>query len=271
MENELGRMGETPKTSPIGISPIPDVLSLEEGKTSFTSVCQDSPLRLRLSPSFIVSIQKIIAGMLASYFVVFVGCASLLMDADKHNIGLVGVAIVWGSVVMVMIYTIGHVSGGHFNPAVTIAFASIGRFPWKSVPTYVAAQVLGSTLANATLRILYQTKKVNVSMTLPAGTDIESLGWEFIMAFLLMFVVCGVVTDSRAIGELAGVTIGATVLANALIAGAISGASMNPARSVGAAVVKGDLEKLWIYLVGPTAGAVIGAHTYNILRSIAIS
>ncbi|XP_006853156.2 aquaporin NIP1-1 [Amborella trichopoda] len=215
-------------------------------------------------------VQLIVGEMVGTYFLIFVGCASALMDAHKHNMGIVGVAISWGFIVMVMIYTIGHVSGGHFNPAVTIAFASVGRFPWKSVPAYVAAQVLGSTLACATLRIFYQTKGVYVSMTLPSGTWIESLGWEFIITFLLMFVICGVATDSRAIGKLSGVAVGGTVLFNVLIAGAVSGASMNPARSMGPAFVKGNLENLWIYLVGPTAGAISGAYTYNLLRPIKV-
>ncbi|PON58289.1 Major intrinsic protein [Trema orientale] len=172
----------------------------------------------------------------------------------------------WGLVVMVLIYTVGHISGAHFNPAVTIAFASTKRFPLKQAPAYIAAQVVGSTLASGTLRLLFTGKQDHFLGTMPAGSDMQSFVIEFIITFYLMFVVSGVATDNRAVGQLAGLAIGSTVLLNVLFAGPISGASMNPARSLGPAIVWKKYKGLWIYLVSPTLGAIAGVWAYNLVR-----
>ncbi|KAL6567340.1 Aquaporin NIP1-1 [Orobanche gracilis] len=211
--------------------------------------------------------QKIIAEALGTYFLIFAGCAAVVVNADKEKVvTLPGISIVWGLAVMVMVYSVGHISGAHFNPAVTIAFATCRRFPWKQVPAYVGAQVLGSTLASGTLRLLFGGPHDHFAGTFPTGTDLQSLVVEFIITFYLMFVISRVATDNRAIGELAGVAVGATVLLNVMFAGPISGASMNPARSLGPAIVSRRYRGIWIYLLGPTAGAVAGAWVYNIIR-----
>ncbi|TMW81827.1 hypothetical protein EJD97_007718, partial [Solanum chilense] len=191
---------------------------------------------------------------------------SVVVNADKGMITFPGVAITWGLVVMVMVYSVGHISGAHFNPSVTIAFASVKRFPWKQVPAYVAAQVLGATLASGTLRLIFNGKHDHFAGTLPSGTDFQSFVVEFIITFYLMFVISGVATDNRAIGELAGLAVGATILLNVMFTGPISGASMNPARSLGPAIVSSHYKGLWIYLVSPTLGAIAGAWVYNIIR-----
>ncbi|XP_042008092.1 aquaporin NIP1-1-like [Salvia splendens] len=212
-------------------------------------------------------IQKIIAETLGTFFVIFAGCGAVAVNADKDKvITLPGISIVWGLVVMVMVYSVGHISGAHFNPAVTLAFATCKRFPWKQVPAYIAAQVVGSTLAAGTLRLLFSGPHDHFTGTLPAGTDVQSLVVEFIITFYLMFVISGVATDNRAIGELAGLAVGAVILLNVMFAGPISGASMNPARSLGPAIVSNNFKGIWIYLVGPTAGAIAGAWVYNIVR-----
>ncbi|XP_076944924.1 aquaporin NIP1-1-like [Bidens hawaiensis] len=145
-------------------------------------------------------IQKLIAEVLCTYFVIFAGCAAVVVNADKDKvIGLPGISIVWGLVVMVMVYSVGHISGAHFNPAVTIAFASCNRFPIKQVPAYVAAQVLGSTLASGTLRLIFNGRQDHFAGTLPAGSDLQSLVLEFVITFYPMFVISGFATDNRAV------------------------------------------------------------------------
>ncbi|XP_071690139.1 aquaporin NIP1-2-like [Rutidosis leptorrhynchoides] len=212
-------------------------------------------------------LQKLLAEVLGTYFVIFAGCAAVIVNTDKDKVvSLPGISIVWGLVVMVMVYSVGHISGAHFNPAVTIAFASCKRFPFKQVPAYIVAQVLGSTLASGTLRLIFNGRQDHFAGTLPVGSDLQSLVLEFIITFYLMFVISGVATDNRAIGELAGLAVGATVLLNVMFAGPISGASMNPARSLGPAIVSSKYRGLWIYLLGPTAGAISGAWVYNIIR-----
>ncbi|GMH05204.1 hypothetical protein Nepgr_007044 [Nepenthes gracilis] len=212
-------------------------------------------------------VQKMIAEVLGTYFVVFAGCAAVVVNLDKDKIiTMPGIAIVWGLVVMVMIYSVGHISGAHFNPAVTIAFASCRRFPLKQVPAYISCQVLGSVLASGTLRLIFNGKQDQFAGTAPTGTNLQSFAIEFIITFYLMFVISGVATDNRAIGELAGLAVGSTVLLNVMISGPITGASMNPARSLGPAIVANHYKGIWIYIAGPISGAVLGAWVYNIIR-----
>ncbi|CAH9055548.1 unnamed protein product [Cuscuta europaea] len=210
--------------------------------------------------------QKLIAEILGTYFLMFAGCGSAVVNAEKGSVTFPGVAIVWGLAVVVMVYSVGHISGAHLNPAVTIAFASCKRFPFQQVPAYISAQMIGATLASGTLRLLFNGKHDHFAGTLPTGSDLQSLVIEFIITFYLMFVISGVATDNRAIGELAGLAIGATILLNVMFAGPITGASMNPARSLGPAIVWQQYKGIWIYLVGPTAGAISGAWVYNVIR-----
>ncbi|PON46955.1 Major intrinsic protein [Parasponia andersonii] len=237
------------------------VLNIKDGsednhKPSNSGICVSIPF-----------IQKLLAEVLGTYFLIFAGCASVVVNLDKEKVVThPGISIVWGLVVMVMAYSLGHISGAHFNPAVTIAFATTKRFPYKQVPAFIFAQVLGSTLANGTLRLLFSGKATLFPGTLPTGSNLQSFVIEFIITFYLMFVISGVATDNRAIGELAGLAVGSTVLLNVLFAGPISGASMNPARSLGPAIVHNQYKGLWIYLVSPTIGAIAGAWAYNLIR-----
>ncbi|RZC74188.1 hypothetical protein C5167_049671 [Papaver somniferum] len=213
-------------------------------------------------------LQKMLAEVFGTYFLIFAGCGSVVVNLSNDRVvTLPGISIVWGLVVMVMVYSVGHISGAHFNPAVTIAFATVRRFPWKQVPAYIICQVLGSTLASGTLKLIFGGGKHELFCgTLPAGSDLQAVVLEFIITFYLMFVISGVATDNRAIGELAGLAVGATVLLNVLFAGPITGASMNPARTMGPAIVYGQYKSVWVYMVAPTVGAIGGAWAYNIIR-----
>ncbi|KAL5774168.1 hypothetical protein ACOSP7_011725 [Xanthoceras sorbifolium] len=214
-------------------------------------------------------VQKIIAEVVGTYFLIFAGCASVVVNSSYEKVvTLPGISIVWGLAVMVLVYSVGHISGAHFNPSVTIAFATCKRFPWKQVPAYVTAQVLGSTLAAGTLRLLFNGKHYHFAGTLPTGSDIQSLVIEFITTFYLMFIISGVSTDSRATGELAGIAVGSTILLNIMISSPISGGSMNPARSLGPAIVSNQYKSIWIYMVAPILGAICGAWVYNTIRYI---
>lgn len=131
---------------------------------------------------------------------IFVGCGvALVNDNNEKVITFPGVAIVWGLVVMVLIYSLGHVSGAHFNPAVTIAFATVKKFPWSQVPVYIASQLLGSTLAAFILRIVFTEDQYHFVGTMPSGFNTQSFIIEFIITFYLMFIISGVCTDNRAV------------------------------------------------------------------------
>jgi aquaporin NIP len=211
-----------------------------------------------------------LARLLAAEFVgtfalVFAGCGAIMVDAKTNALGHVGVAISFGLVIMVMIYAVGHISGAHFNPAVTFAFALSRHFPWPRLVGYWTAQLLGALTAAAILRGSLGNI-AHVGATLPSGSQGQSFLWELVMTFFLMFVIIAVATDTRAVGEAAAIAIGATVGLDAMFGGPISGASMNPARSAGPALVSGDLHALWLYIVAPLVGAAIGALTYQLIR-----
>ncbi|XP_059438073.1 aquaporin NIP1-2-like [Corylus avellana] len=211
--------------------------------------------------------QKLVAEVLGTYFLIFAGCAAVVVNLGNDKVvTLPGISIVWGLAVMVLVYSVGHISGAHFNPAVTIAFATCKRFPWKQVPAYISAQIIGSTLASGTLRLMFTGHENQFAGTMPAGSNLQTFVLEFIITFYLMFVISGVATDNRAIGELAGLAIGSTILLNVMIAGPISGASMNPARTLGPAIVHGKYNSIWVYLLATILGAISGAWVYNIIR-----
>ncbi|KAF8029343.1 hypothetical protein BT93_E1897 [Corymbia citriodora subsp. variegata] len=211
-------------------------------------------------------IQKLIAEVVGTYFLIFNGCGSVAVNLDYDKVvTLLGILIVWGLAVMVLVYSVRHVSGARFNPAVAIAFATCKRFPWKQVPPCIVAQVFGSTMASRTLQLLFTGKLNHFVGTQPAGLDVQAFVFEFIITFYLMFNISGVATDSRAIRELAGLVVGATVLLNVMFAGPVTGASMNPARSLGPAIAFGHYDKLWIYIVAPTVEAISGAWVYNVI------
>ncbi|KAL3638484.1 hypothetical protein CASFOL_017855 [Castilleja foliolosa] len=238
-----------------------EISRLESGvsKTDQSSFCS--------SPIVVTTAQQVVAELIGTYFVIFAGCGSVAVNKIYgETITFPGICVTWGLIVMVMVYTLGHVSGAHFNPAVTITFAIFARFPWIKVPLYIIAQLMGSILASSTLALMFNVEKKDYFGTLPVGSNGQSLAIEIIISFLLMFVISGVATDSRAIGELAGLAVGMTIMLNVFVAGPISGASMNPARSIGPAIVKHEYRGLWVYIVGPIIGTIAGAFVYNLIR-----
>jgi MIP family channel proteins len=216
-------------------------------------------------------IDRALARHLAAEFVgtfalVFAGCGAIMVDAKTGQLGHVGVAITFGLVIMAMIYAVGHISGAHFNPAVSFAFALSRHFPWPRAGVYWIAQLAGALSAAAILRGSLGDI-ANVGATLPSGSEAQSFLWELVMTFFLMFVIMAVATDTRAVGEAAAIAIGATVGVDAMFGGPISGASMNPARSTGPALVSGDLHALWLYITAPILGASLAALTYQLIRA----
>ena len=189
-----------------------------------------------------------------------------MVDAKTQALGHVGVAISFGLVIMAMIYAVGHISGAHFNPAVSFSFALSRHFPWPRTFGYWTAQILGALTAAAILRGSLGDI-ANVGATQPSGSHAQSFLWELVLSFFLMFVIMAVATDTRAVGEAAAIAIGGTVGLDAMFGGPISGASMNPARSIGPALISGDLHALWLYILAPLTGAALGALTYQFIRS----
>ncbi|KAI3469524.1 hypothetical protein Pfo_026187 [Paulownia fortunei] len=179
--------------------------------------------------------------------------------------GLMEYAATAGLTVIVIVFSIGSISGAHVNPAVTIAFAALGPFPWSKVPLYILAQVGGSVLATYTGRLVYGIKP-ELMMTRPLHGCTAAFWVELIATFIILFLTTSLFNDRQSTGQLSGFIAGVVICLGVLISGPVSGGSMNPARSLGPALVSWRFDYLWIYLVAPTIGAIAGVFVYRILR-----
>jgi aquaporin NIP len=204
--------------------------------------------------------------MFGTFALVFAGAGAVIIDhVTAGGVTHVGVAITFGLVVMAMIYAVGDVSGAHLNPAVTIGFFVAGRLRLRDVGPYIAAQLFGAVIASLAHRILFGNV-ASLGATLPGGSAMQSLILEAILTAILMFVILCVSSGPKEVGLMAGIAIGGVVGLEAMFAGPICGASMNPARSLGPALVSGALNDLWIYLLGPIAGAITAVPVWRSVR-----
>ncbi|XP_042514736.1 probable aquaporin NIP5-1 [Macadamia integrifolia] len=210
--------------------------------------------------------KKLGAEFVGTFILIFVATAGPIVN-QKYNGAetLIGNAACAGLAVMVVILSTGHISGAHLNPSLTIAFAALRHFPWVQVPAYIAAQVSASICASFALKGVYHPF-MSGGVTVPSVTVGQAFAIEFFITFNLLFVVTAVATDTRAVGELAGIAVGATVMVNILIAGPTSGGSMNPVRTLGPAVAAGNFRSIWVYLIAPTLGALAGSGAYTAVK-----
>lgn len=209
---------------------------------------------------------KLAAEYIGAFALVFAGTGAVVIDAETGGgVGHIGVGLTFGLVIMVMIYAVGHISGAHFNPAVTLGFAVGRHFSWTLVPRYWTAQVLGGVTASLLLRAMFGDI-AHLGATIPRGSAQQSFVLEAVLTFLLMFVITSVATDVRAVGQAAAIAIGGTIGLEALFAGPISGASMNPARSLAPALVSWTWTDQWLYIAGPMIGAIAGVFAYRFVR-----
>ena len=207
------------------------------------------------------------AEALAAFALVFAGCGAVVANAQYHAaLGAVGTALTFGLVIMAMVYAIGHLSGAHINPAVTAAFTLTRHFPPREALVYVLAQCLGAIAAALLLLAAWTDKPAALGATVPSVSAGTAVVYEIVLTAFLMFVIVAVATDTRAVGAAAAIAIGGTVGLDALFGGPVTGASMNPARSLGPALAAGEWQDFWVYVVGPLAGASIGALAYQFVR-----
>lgn len=198
-----------------------------------------------------------VAEAVGTYALVLAGTGAIIInDLYGGALGHLGIALVFGMVVMAMIYAVGEISGAHFNPAVTLGFVAAKRMPLAQAPLFIAAQLTGAILASASLYALLP-EHPTMGATLPAGSQGQSFGFEIILTAILMFVILCVSTGAKEKGISAGAAIGATVGLEALFAGPVTGASMNPARSIAPALFAGEFNDLWIYIAAPMIGALV--------------
>jgi MIP family channel proteins len=204
---------------------------------------------------------------LAAFALVFAGCGAIIANAKYDGvIGSVGISLVFGLIIMVMIYATGHLSGAHINPAVTIAFTLTRHFAPRDAAAYIAAQIAGATTGALLLAAVWTDTPAHLGATVPSVAAGSAFVYELVLTAFLMFVIIAVATDTRAVGAAAAIAIGGTVGLDALFGGPVTGASMNPARSFGPALVSGTWTDFWVYVAGPVIGAALGALAYQLIR-----
>lgn len=208
------------------------------------------------------TIQKGIAELVGTFLLVLFGTAGAV------TMGEFGYVFGFGVGLMMIVYSIGHISGAHVNPAVSLGLALTGKFPMAQLPVYVVAQIIGAILASGLVRTVYGNETGLGATSVADGFSIwRGFLLEMVLAAVLLFVIRAVATDKRAPAAVAGLAIGGALLVMQVIAGPVTGASFNPARSIGPALVSGNFTDLWVYLVAPFIGGALGALLYDVLNN----
>lgn len=213
--------------------------------------------------------RRLLAELLGTFALTVVAAGGpTIAAATGQSLGGAAEVIAPGLLVMAMIYTLGPLSGAHFNPTVTLAFAVRGNFPWRWLPGYWVVQLLGAFLAALLLRVLFGPAG-GLGATTPHYSVGAALVMEILLTWLLVTVILATAANFRVVGHNAAVAVGGTIALDGLFAAPVSGASMNPARSFGPAVASGNLHDLWIYIAGPVIGALIAVGVAWLLRGSA--
>jgi aquaporin Z len=213
--------------------------------------------------------RRYVTEFIATFILIFAGCGAIIVETLTGSLGHAGVALTWGFIVVALIYTFGHVSGAHMNPAVTISFTVMKEFDKKDTIPYIIAQVLGAIFACVVLYLIFLEEAKSMAelaylgASLPRGSNLQLFVMEFILTFILMLVICGSAVHGKAIKSFAGLAIGLTVGLEAMFAGPITMASMNPARSIGPALVSGNIETLWLYIIATILGAIVAGFVFT--------
>lgn len=220
--------------------------------------------------------QAALAEVIGTFFLVFAGTAVVVAAALKWPVAgmpsdSLAVGVTFALVLAALVAGLGHISGAHFNPAVTLGLAVAGKFPWNRVGQYWIAQFLGAILAALAVWATFgDPARVGPALGATSPTNVASLGGAFLVevlvTFFLVFVIMGVATDDRANKSVAAIAIGFALGMAVLIAGPISGGAVNPARALGPMIVSGKFTAWWLYLVAPALGGVLAALVYSVLR-----
>jgi len=211
--------------------------------------------------------RRLFAETLGTFLLVLVAAGGAVLDAKTHSIGRAASVAAPGLLVMALVLSIGAVSGAHLNPVVSVAFALRRDFQWRRVPGYLVAQGLGALLACLLLRGLFGTVgALGATLPKPGFTTTQAFLIEAVLTLGLVTVILGTASSAQNVGPLAALAVGGYIVLAGLWASPVSGASMNPTRSLGPDLVRGNLHALWPYLAGPLAGALLAVAAAHILR-----
>lgn len=212
------------------------------------------------------NMKKYLAEFIGTFILLFCGTGAMTInEVTNGEVTHVGIGLTWGLTVMALIYAFGEISGAHFNPAVSIAFACAKKFEWKEVPNYIIAQILGAFTASVVLLFLFPDSEF-LGATIPKVDVWRAFVMELLLTFFLMVVIINVSTGSKETGIIAGIAIGAVVLLEALFAGPVTNASMNPARSLSPNIISGNTKELWVYLIAPVIGAILAVVSCKLVK-----
>ena len=210
--------------------------------------------------------RRLFSELLGTFALVLAAAGGGLLHA-KGQISLAAAVVAPGLTVMAVILFMGAVSGAHLNPAVSLAFALRGDFPWKRVPGYIAIQLAGATLACLFLRWVFgNVEHLGATLPGPGYKPWQALLLEIVLTALLVSVILGTASAAQNVGAIAALGVGGYIALAGLWAAPVSGVSMNPARSFGPALVSGDWTSYWVYVMGPVAGALIAVGFALVLR-----
>ncbi|MGH2655706.1 MAG: MIP family channel protein [Actinomycetota bacterium] len=218
--------------------------------------------------------QRLLAEVVGTFTLIFIGAGSIVAASEAGlgvgGAGLITVALAHGLAIGVMVSAVGHVSGGHFNPAVTTGAWVARRMTTGAAVAYVVAQIAGGLLGALTLRLVlpgsaWDPVTLGTPLVTPGIADWQAIAIEAILTFLLVWVVFATALDPEgSFGKIAGLAIGFTIAMDVLMGGPFTGAAMNPARSIGPAVVSGELTGVWVYILGPVIGGTVAALLYDL-------
>lgn len=209
---------------------------------------------------------RLLAEAIGTFMLVVIGPGAAAVNLHTHGaVSHVGVALSFAFVILAGVYALGHISGAHFNPAVTTGFWLSGRFPRREVLPYALAQLGGATAGAFLLRAVLGTD-ARAAATVPSVSLPSAFVIEIVLTFFLMLVIMAVATDHRVASPAAGLAVGLTVGFDAMMGGPLTGASMNPARTFGPALATGIWDGHWLYWLGPLLGAALAVATYSYLR-----
>lgn len=218
--------------------------------------------------------QRLIAEVVGTFTLIFIGAGSIVaanqVGQGVAGAGLITIALAHGLAIGVMVSAVGHVSGGHFNPAVTVGAWVARRMTTGAAVAYVVVQIAGGLLGALTLRLVlpgsaWDPVTLGTPLVSPGIADWQAIAIEAILTFLLVWVVFATALDPEgAFGKIAGLAIGFTIAMDIMMGGPFTGAAMNPARSIGPAVVSGELTGVWVYILGPVIGGTVAALLYDL-------
>ncbi len=248
------------------VDPAPPEVEAE--RTTATSLLWRFPVNRRSFDDPRLWWRRVFAETFGTFFLVVVAAGAPVVSAISHGtVGRVEAVVAPGLMVMAIILFMGAVSGAHLNPAVTIAFAARGDFPWRRVPGYLGAQLLGAAIACGFLVLMFgRVAMVGATEPGPGISDLQALVMELVLTLGLVSVILGTASKAQNVGPIAALGVGGYIALAGLWASPISGASMNPARSFGPDLLLLNFSHYGVYLVGPLAGGLLAVTVAYLLR-----